>query len=158
MAYVAVFIIIALLEIISAVFIFFFRNILHSVIALSMLFVFNSALFLILAQPLLALLQLFIMVGGVSTYIFVGVASPSYSKFKGTNYAVFAAIYLVILLVFTVKVAQISPSAIEQNTLSGTLISKTLSSNAGILYLMTILLFGTGFGSILLMRKLGGKT
>lgn len=158
MAYTALFVIIALLEIFSAVFVFFFKDILHAVLALSMVFVFNSALFLVLAQPLLALIQLFVMVGGVSTYIFVGVASPSYSKFRGTNYVAFAAIYLVILLVFTVKVAQISPSAIEQNTVSSTLISETLSSNAGLLYILTILLFGTGFGSIMLMRKLSGKS
>jgi NADH-quinone oxidoreductase subunit J len=155
MAYVALFIIVALLEVFSAILVFIFRNILHVVLALSLLFVFNSVMFLILGQPLLALLQLFIMVGGISTYVFVGVASASYSKFKATNYKVFAIIYLLIFILFSARITQVSAVSLQQNAVSGSLIAQSLSSNVGMLYLLAIMLFGTGFGSILLMRKLG---
>ncbi len=157
MAYVTLFIIAALLELLSAALVLCFRNILHTILALSMLFVFNSAMFLILGQPLLALLQLFIMVGGISTYLFVGAASASYSKFRNTNYGLFAIMSILIFFLFTAKVGNTNPVSAEQNTLSVSLVSQSLGANVGILYLLTIMLFGVGIGSILLMKKLGGK-
>ncbi|MDE1871638.1 MAG: hypothetical protein KGI06_05375 [Candidatus Micrarchaeota archaeon] len=157
MAYVAIFVIIALLEIISAILVFVFKNILHIVLALSSLFIFNSAMFFVLGQPLLALLQVFIMVGGISTYIFIGVAAGSYSKFRGTNYAVLAIVYVAIFALFSVKVMQSGIYANAQNTLTSVEVSQSLLQNSGLLYFLAIMLFGTGFGSILLMKKLGRK-
>jgi NADH-quinone oxidoreductase subunit J len=156
MAYVALFIILALLEILSAILMFLFKDILHAVLALSALFVVNSAIFLVVNQPFLALLQLFIMVGGVSTYIFVGVSSGSYSKFRNTNYTVLAIIYVVMFLLFSIKLLQmqVQPIVTEQNALTGSLIMQSLGQNVGLLYLLAILLFGAGFGSIVLMKKL----
>ena len=156
MVYAALFITVALLEIFAAVFIFVFKDILHVVLSVSALFAFNSAMFFILSQPLLALLQLFIMVGGISTYIFVGVSSPGYSKFRSTNYLVFGIVYMLFLFVFTVKIAQVSPLSLQQNVLSGSIIANSITANYGVLYLLAVMLFGTGFGSILLMKKLGG--
>ena len=77
MGYIALFAIIALLEILSATLVFVFKDMLHVVLSFSALFIINSAIFMVLGQPFLALLQLFIMVGGVSTYLFVGVASEA---------------------------------------------------------------------------------
>jgi NADH:ubiquinone oxidoreductase subunit 6 (subunit J) len=155
MVYVALFLIVALLEIFSAILVFVFRNILHTVLVLSFLFILNSAVFLILSEPLLALLQLFIMVGGVSTYIFVGVSSPSYSKFKSTDYRAFVVIYLLIFILFSARITQANPIVAEQNRVSAQMISQSLASNAGFLYILAIMLFGTGLGSIILIRKLG---
>ncbi len=157
MAYVALFVIVALLETMSATLMFLFKNILHTVLALSSIFVLNSVMFLMLGQPLLALLQLFIMVGGVSTYIFVGVGSASYSKFKNTNYAVLAVIYLAVFVLFAAKMTQVNPIITQQNSLTGALVAQSIGPNVGLLYLMATMLFGTGLGSIVLMRKLGEK-
>ncbi len=157
MVYMTLFIIVALLEIISALMIFVFRDMLHVVLALSVMFIFNSALFLILGQPLLALLQLFIMVGGISTYIFIGVAAGSYSKFKHMNLAVFIALLVIMIALFYFRASQVNVSANEQNVLSSQMVSATLTQNAGLLYVITAMLFGTGLGSIILMRKLGEK-
>lgn len=157
MAYVVLLVILALLEITSALLIFVFKDILHTVLALSALFVFNSAMFLVLNQPFLALLQLFIMVGGVSTYVFVGVASPSFSKFRNTNLGLFAVIYVALFLLLLSRLSQASPILTEQNALTGPLIAQSLGQNAGMLYLIAIMLFGSGFGSIVLMKKLGDK-
>jgi NADH:ubiquinone oxidoreductase subunit 6 (subunit J) len=157
MAYIALFATIALLEIVSAVLVFVFRNILHTILALALLFVFNSIMFLMLEQPLLALFQLFIMVGGVVTYIFVGVASSSYSKFKGTNYKILAIAYLAIFLLFSFKVVQSGQTANGHNILSTGLIQQSFESNIGIIYLLAIMLFGAGLSSIILIRKLGGS-
>lgn len=157
MVYAALFIIVALLELSSAVLVFFFRDIVHTVLSLSLLFVFNSVMFLILGQPLLALLQLFVMVGGVATYIFVGVGSASYSKFKSTDYKVLAVAYAFILVVFLARLANVGPIEAQQNILSSQIISQFFISDIGLVYLLTVMLFGVGFGSILLMKKLGEK-
>ncbi|MGI0100767.1 MAG: hypothetical protein ACREBH_03580 [Candidatus Micrarchaeaceae archaeon] len=157
MVYVVVFALIALLEVLSAVLMFAFKDITHVVLALSLLFVFNSAMFFMLSQPLLALLQLFIMVGGVSTYIFVGVASTGYSKFKATDYRVLAIAYVTIFVLFSAKIAQIGTSAAQDNILTAQMIGSSLSSNIGILYLIMIMLFGVGIGSIILVNKISDK-
>ncbi len=157
MTYLALFIIVALLEVLSAALILAFRNVLHIVLALSFLFIFNSAMFLMLGQPLLSLIQLFIMVGGVSTYILVGVGSTSYSKFRNTNRKTFVLTYLIIFVLFVYKLVGVGLSSNEQNVVSGSLISSSLSSNIGLLYLFAAMLFGVGFGSILLMRRLGER-
>jgi len=157
MAYVALFIIVALLEIISASLVFYFKDILHTVLALSALFVMNSGMFLILDQPLLALLQLFIMVGGVSTYIFVGVASSGLSKFRSTNYLLLIAFSAVIVVLFSVKTIQINTIIGQQNLVTGQTIAQALSSNIAMIYLIALMVFGTGLGSIVLIKKLGEK-
>lgn len=157
MAYVALFIILALLEILSAILMYVFKDILHTVLALSFLFILNSAMFLVMNQPFLALLQLFIMVGGVSTYIFVGVGSVGYSKFKNTNYNILVVVYIVIFLLFSAKMVQTGPIIAEQNPLTNQLLSQSIGNNVGLLYIMGIMLFGVGLGSIMLMRKLGDK-
>jgi NADH:ubiquinone oxidoreductase subunit 6 (subunit J) len=157
MVYLPLFVAVALLEVLSALLIFVFKDILHAVLALSAMFIFNSAIFLVLAQPLLALLQLFIMVGGVSTYAFVGVAAGSYSRFKHTDLLVFAGLVIIVTLTIYLKAGQAGVTASQQNTISKNLIAITLSNDAGMLYMATALLFGTGLGSIILMRKLGDR-
>jgi NADH:ubiquinone oxidoreductase subunit 6 (subunit J) len=158
MAYVAVaFIILALLEIFAACLIFIFKDMLHSVLALAFVFIFNSAMFLVMQQPLLAVMQLFIMVGGVATYAFVGVSSVNYSKFKHTNYFAFGIIFILLFVSMAYRAVQAATVTTEQNTLSISLITKSLGLNIGILYLIALMLFGVGFGSILLMKKIGAK-
>jgi NADH:ubiquinone oxidoreductase subunit 6 (subunit J) len=145
----------ALLGIVSAVFVFLLKDVLHSVIALTLLFIANSALFLILNQPFLALLQLFIMVGGVSTYAFVGAASSSYSNFKHTNLTIFAIAVVVLSAVLLYGGIRANAVAQQQNTLSSADVSQSLGANMGLLYIMAIMLFGIALGSILLMKKIG---
>lgn len=157
MDYLALFMILSLLEILSATLIFVFKDILHAVLAFSLVFVFNSALFFVLAQPFLALLQLFIMVGGVSTYIFVGVGSASYSKFRHTNYTFLIVTYLAVFISFSYRITSVTPIIPETNLLSTTLISQSISSNLGLLYIIVLTLFGIGLSSIVLMKKLGEK-
>ena len=96
--YPIMFIVLALAELLSISLIFVFKDILHSVLSLAMAFFINSLIFLMLEQPLLALLQLFVMVGGISTFLFVGVASVSLSRFGHAN--------LLLLLVLSVRSSQ----------------------------------------------------
>jgi NADH-quinone oxidoreductase subunit J len=156
MVYVALFVIVALLELISATLIFVFKDVLHTILAFAFIFIFNSAIFLMLGEPLLAILQLFIMVGGVSTYAFVGIASGTNPKFKSNNYLVLVAIFLIIAVSFSIIIMRLSPVG-NDNILSISNISSSISSNIGLFYLITLMLFGVGFGSIIIFRRLGKK-
>lgn len=155
MVYLAIFALAAALEIVSALLVFSLKDVLHSVLALSVAFFVNSLLFLMLAQPLLALLNLFIMVGGVSTYIFVGVASLSYSKFKHTSHIALGVLSLLLFAALFYPVYQSSPNGSEQNLLTAQMIGSSLTTNIGVLYIVTLVLFGIGLSSILVLRKVG---
>ncbi|MDE1810449.1 MAG: hypothetical protein KGH66_00170 [Candidatus Micrarchaeota archaeon] len=158
MDYVLLFAAVATLEVISAILIFAFRNVLHSVLALSMTFLFNSVLFLALQQTMLALIQLFIMVGGVSTYIFVGVASSGLSKFKHTSFLALAIMAPILIVAYATNLFYIGQgTAVQQNELSGPMIKASLSSDTGTLYIIAFVLFATGVSSIVLLKGIGAK-
>jgi len=153
----AVFATVAGLELISIILIFIFKDILHSVLALSASFLVNSIIFFLLGQPLIALLQLFIMAGGVSTYMFVGVASISYSKFRHTSYSAIIVLSVLSFLLYSYNTMNLSFTNLQQNTVSNDTISNTLSSGIGIIYIIAFMLFSIGIGSIVLLKKISGK-
>lgn len=157
MSYPAVFITVAALEILSVILIFVFKDVLHSILALSSFFLLNSILFFMLEQPIIALLQLFIMVGGVTTYLFVGVASASYSHFKHTNYIALIFLSAATTFLFLYKVSDTRFLNTQQNFLSDQAISAALTSNIGLLYIIAFMLFSIGLGSIILLKNLGAK-
>lgn len=153
--YPTVFIALALLELVSIALIFVFKDLLHSVLALAMAFFFNSLLFLLLNQILLALIQLFIMVGGISTYLFVGVASVSYSRFKHTSYTALAVLSVIFFALLTYRSLAVGFPTQQQNFLSNNLIRGYLSASVALLYMLAFALFGVALGSILLLKKIG---
>ena len=156
MAYLAFFMVLALIEIASAMAVYVLRDLLHSVLALAAFFTVNSALLLMLAQPMIALLQLFIMVGGISTFIFVGVASSGYSRFRSENYNALGIAYIALFVLLAVSIALSQVYGSAHNVLSATLIAQSLSGNVALLYFAALLLFGAGFGSIVVMKRLEG--
>src|SRR5208283_373994 len=70
-----IFIIISILTIGSAMAVFFSKRLLHAVLALTLAFGGSALFFLYADQPFAAFLQLFILVGGLSTYLIVALAS-----------------------------------------------------------------------------------
>ncbi len=156
--------ILASLMVIGTLLIFIFRDVLHVAVALSILFFVNSLVFLLLDQPLLAVIQLLIMIGGVSVYLFVGVAAASYSNFKYTNYVALAVTAVVIFLVMlyglyssdTVSSIHGLPLA---NQFSSPQIISSLTSRYTIasLYAITIMLFLVAIASIPLLKDLRVK-
>ena len=66
---------IAAFTIISAAWVFLSRKLMHSVIALTIAFTGSASVFALLGQAEMALLQLFVFVGGLSTYLIVAVAA-----------------------------------------------------------------------------------
>ena len=158
MDYTLLFAAVAALEVISAILIFTFRNVLHSVLALSMTFLFNSILFLALQQTLLALIQLFIMVGGVSTYIFVGVADSGLSRFRHTSLLALGIMAPILIVAYATNLVFVGHGTVTQeNQVSGLMIKSALASNIGILYIIAFALFATGISSIILLKSLGRR-
>lgn len=162
MIYIITYIIAALILIASAL-VFVFKDVLHIAVLLSTVFLINSILFLILQQPLLAVIQLFIMIGGVSTYLFVGVASASYSDFKYTNYL--SLIGLSIVIFSAITYGAYSTGAITQastansiNIYSTNSIASSFNSNYTLIsfYIIGIMLFSIAITAILLLNRLRG--
>ena len=153
--YPVVFIALAIAELLSISLIFVFKDILHSVLSLAMAFFVNSLIFLLLDQPLLALLQLFVMVGGISTFLFVGVASVSLSRFGHTN-KLLLLILSVAFFAISFYMAVGTPFPVQQqNFISGAAISEQLESGVGQLYVIIFALFGVALGAIMLLRRVG---
>ncbi|HIH50572.1 MAG: NADH-quinone oxidoreductase subunit J [Candidatus Micrarchaeaceae archaeon] len=150
----AIFIVAATLDVASIALIYIFKDVLHSVIALASAFIMNSAFFMILGQPFLALVQLFIMVGGVATYAFVGVASAGYSKFRHTNRMIFMAAYVALFILLAYSVLRPNQPESGQPALPTISLTQALGQNIALLYLIAIVLFGVAFGSIIMMKKL----
>lgn len=153
--------ILAALIVIGASLIFVFKNVLHVAIALSFVFFVNSLIFLLLNQPLLAVIQLFIMIGGVSVYLFVGVAAASYSNFKYTNYIALAAVAVALFAVMTYGAYNTGTVNLAQNqtlTNSYTAIQvvTSLTSRYTIvsLYAITLMLFLLAMAAIPLLNRL----
>ncbi len=140
---------------VSMLFVFRSRNMLHVMIGFSLVFVVGAVVFFMLNLPLLALLQLFIMVGGVSTYVFVGVSSESLSGFRHTSIGLLALLMalLIAMPLYRIGGLQIGSGA---NTLSNGIIAASMGSDMGLFYMIALMLFGIGVGSIIIMRRRAG--
>jgi NADH-quinone oxidoreductase subunit J len=153
--------ILAALIVIGASLIFAFKDVLHVAVALSFVFLVNSLIFLLLNQPLLAVIQLFIMIGGVSVYLFVGVAAASYSHFKYTNYIALAAVAIALFAVMTygaynTGTVSLAHSQALANSYSAAQVVSSLTSRYTIisLYAITLMLFLLATAAIPILNRL----
>lgn len=155
MIYPIVFVIVSVVGLIAAVLMFTFRDILHSAVALATVFLVNSLLFLLLGQPLLAVIQLFIMIGGITTFLFVGVASTSYHEPKRTNIAALVVVWMLTFIIIFLPLRTVSVSENYQSNVFGQAdAAASFGSSTALFYLMLALMFGVALGSILLLRKI----
>lgn len=134
--------------------IFLFKNILYIVISLSGLFIFNSILFFLLNQQLLGVIQLLITIGGISTYLFIGVASVEFNDFKFTDFAKFLAFALLIFIIIAYPLKSIVFANNSINALSSQIIANNISSQIFNFYIIAVVLFGISLGSIILLKQL----
>ena len=146
---------------IGASLMFVFRDVLHVAVALSFVFLVNSLIFLLMNQPLLAVIQLFVMIGGVSVYLFVGVAAASYSHFKYTNYVALGAIAITIFAILVYGMYQTGTISYAQgqpltNSFTASQAAASLTTKYTILSLYTIalMLFLLAIGAIPLLNRL----
>lgn len=159
MVYVLVWVLAALM-LAAASMIFVLRNVLHVAVALSLVFAINSLVFLLMGQPILAVIQLLVMIGGVSTYLFVGVASIGYSRFKHTNRPALAIIAIVIFSTITYGAYSsnaFSAQSAAPNQYSFSSIADSFGSMSVVLalYSIAIMLFALAFGAVPVLNRLG---
>jgi NADH-quinone oxidoreductase subunit J len=150
-----IFALISIAVLAAPVLLFLFKDILHAVLALSALFFFNSLVFLLLGQPLLAVIQLFVMVGGVSTFLFVGAASGAYPNFKYNKLAVFVIIGIILFAVVVYPLNSVQFTGTGANQFNSQDIAFQLEASSPIFYLMALVMFSVCFGSVLLLKKIG---
>jgi NADH:ubiquinone oxidoreductase subunit 6 (subunit J) len=147
---------IMLIEVAFSVAIFRFSHPVHGSAALALFFTVNSALLFFLAEPLLATLQLLILVGGVSTYLLLGIASTSSYSFRHSNSILLAA--GIILIFGVLAYSMLAPSgggfsyATQQPPNSIPLASQ-LSDGMPIIYASVLLMFAAALGAIMVFKR-----
>ncbi len=141
---------------VAALSVFRAREMSHAMVGFLFVSVSTAALLALLGLPLLALLQLFIMVGGVSTYLFVGVSSESLSRFKHTSFPVLFIIAICLAVVPVYKVLAMPTGPAQAGVLSQSAMAAGISGNVVLFYMLGVLLFGIGLASIVMMRSFKG--
>lgn len=150
---VILFAIVSIGAIVLSYLVFVLKDVLHAALALASLFFFNSLFFLLVGQPLLAVVQLFIMVGGIATFLFVGVGSIAYSRFRHTRMVTLVIIWAALFLTLTAALNGISFTAGQPSTFWAGNIASSLDSSAPLFYVMALAMFGVSLGAILLLKK-----
>ena len=148
------FAVLSLLELASLLLVFLLRDGLHAVIALAASFSFSALLFLVMEQPLIALIQLFVMVGGIATYLIVGVTSVDAHRSAHTNRVAFAFLAAAFFAATFYVTSGTTFLGAQSNILSDQVIASGLSSSASLLFMASFMLFSIGIGAIVLLRKI----
>ncbi|MCL4411655.1 NADH-quinone oxidoreductase subunit J [Candidatus Marsarchaeota archaeon] len=151
------FLLISVIEFVAIALIVMSRDLLHSSLALAVLFFLNSVMFLLLEQPLLAVIQLFILIGGISTYMIIGVASSSFSMFRHGRPAVMVLLAAVLFAVMAYPLSGMSFQSTQSNVATVAGAGAEVSQYIGIFYLLTFMTFAVALGSILLFKKIGER-
>lgn len=135
----------------AALAVFFSRRLLHSVLALTIAFIGSSAVFLVLGQAFIALLQLFIFVGGLSTYLVVAIAAEETKA--GPEAGRFIPLLVVVALGISVVLARITtPTARHANGFVSAA-GSAFSAYYPVLIALALLLFSAVLGSVMIIKR-----
>lgn len=146
-----IFLLIAIFTLGAAVSIFLFDRIIHAVIALTAAFFGSSLVFLFLGQVFAALLQLFVLVGGLSTYLIVAVATEERNKNRITP-SYFFIIAVLSALVLSTSVITSGSGPVGNNSFLAAA-TAAFQSYYLLFYAVVFLLFSTALGSILIIKR-----
>ena len=147
------FAIVAAIILISAVFILIEKKLVHAVMVLSLVFLGSALLFFLLGQTLMALLQLLVFVGGLSTYLVVAVATEEKSA-KLISLRRFLVLALVLFVGTGVLLLNYLPSG--NNNVSADFLgaaSSAFQNSYAMFYAMLVLLFAVSISSVLIIKK-----
>lgn len=147
------FLIVAPLVVIASIMIFVQKKIIYSVLSLTAVFLGSAVVFYLLGQTFIAILQLIIFVGGLSTYVMVAVATEE-KNLKMISLPFF----FIIAIIFFAGLALIlnylpgqNPAAANPNFLVTA--ASALQSDYVLLYLMVLLLFAVTIGGTLVIKR-----
>lgn len=149
---VELFSIVSVVMIISGISIFYQKSIMRAVIALSISFIASSLIFFILNQQFIALLQLFVFVGGMSTYLIVAVSSE-YKKINKIDFIKIGVAAIIISMSFSLLFTVINFNA--SNTAPGMSVyfATAFEEYYPVLVAAVIMLFLAAIGSVIVIRK-----
>ena len=147
------FAIVAAIMLISAIFIFVEKKLVHAVIALSFAFLGSALLFFLIGQTLVALLQLIVFVGGFSTYLIVAVATEEKTAklINLRNFLVLALMLFVGAGIFLLKYQPSGNANLPTNFLLSA--SSAFQSSYALFYVIVLLLFSVSISGVLIIRK-----
>ena len=147
------FIVLVIVGVFSDIAIFIEKELFKAAIALALSFLSAAGFMFLLGLPLIALFQLLILVGGLSTYLIVTVASERKVSFRHTNVPAFLTIFLILggILVYAVSLGTISSASLGANVAQE--IAASISQDWAIMGAIVFMMFAVGIGSILLVKR-----
>ena len=150
----ALFVLLASIGIVAAISLLIQKSLFKAAISLAIVFVAVAGFMLFAGQFMVALFQLLILVGGLSTYLIVAVASEREGTFKHVNIGVFAGIFVLLGAILIYAVAINTPST-SVSVAPGILaeISSSVVNYFGLMAAIVFLMFALAIGSILLMKR-----
>ncbi len=144
-------IILAILTAASGIAMILQRRLVHSVIFLAVAAAFSSFIFLYLNQVLVALLQLLVFVGGLSTYLIVAVASEV-KRVKIRNVAAFFIAAFIIVAGLMAAVFSLQAPTGGGNDFSAAA-QNGISTYYPVLFISVFLLFAAAIGSVIVIKR-----
>jgi len=144
-------ILLAIATVLSGLLLFLQNKLLHSVIFLALAAAGSSLIFLYMQQALVAMLQLLVFVGGLSTYLIVAVATEE-KKLKMSNAAVFVAASVILSAGLLAALSNLTAAPLESNSFSA-LAQSAISIYFAFLFAAVFLLFAASVGSIIVIKK-----
>lgn len=141
----------AAILVIAGILVFVQRRLVHAVVALAAVATISALMFLYLDETLVALLQLLIFVGGLSTYLMVAVAAEE-KNVSIRSVAIFA-VALALLGAVLVAVAYELPAQSQSGTSFLALAGSALGQYYGIIFASVFLLFAVAMASVLVIKK-----
>jgi NADH:ubiquinone oxidoreductase subunit 6 (subunit J) len=145
----AVFAATAVISILFAISIFVFKDVIHVILSLILLFASISCLFVLLNQPLLAIIQLLVMVGGVATYFMIGSAPIGLANFRHTNFGLLTVLFVIIFAALAYPIINAPRNYPAYATFTGV----GFSYGQPLFYLIALFLFGVSIGALMLFKK-----
>ncbi len=136
----------------SAAFVVASRRVLHAVAALALVFTESALIFLYLNQILLALLQLLVFVGGLSTYLIVAIAAEEHIN-KMENAPVFIALSVIFFVGASTLLTYLPATIPPQSNDIVSVAASVFQADYAFLYLAVLLLFAGAIGSTLVARR-----
>jgi len=151
-----VFICISLFTLGSAVVTLVSKRLIRAAIALAFSFIGSSFIFLILQQSVLAMLQLFVFVGGLSTYLIIAVASESKAS-KNISLRNLVAAIVALFIVFSFIIYKFAYVNTSTGIYNGSFVGSAgiaIAHYYALLGIIIFLPFASAIGSILLIKRL----
>ena len=129
------------------------RELFKAAIGLAFVFVAVSGFVLLMGQPLLALFQLFILVGGLSTYLIVAVASEGRTHFNHVDGRMFVGVFVVLAIILTYAISVDTPQGLGSGGATVQELVSSVSNYYALMAAIAFTIFAIGIGSILLVKR-----